>query len=154
MPTTVGSRSDTGSSARRCTRSLRRRCADHCIPPRVALIEAAELARGLPLRDALRRAALGAGGRFYAPGRVDSEYVALLEEALRLVDTRQQAVHARLLGRLGEALVGEPGGRPEALGAAAVTIARASGTDEALVSALLSRHATLLNPVHVAERIE
>ena len=121
---------------------------------RAAFMEAAELARRLAMPDALLRAALGAGGRFYAPGRVDSEYVALLEEALRLVDTRQQAVHARLLGRLGEALVGEPGGRPEALGAAAVTIARASGTDEALVSALLSRHATLLNPVHVAERIE
>ena len=118
---------------------------------RGAFDEAAVLARRRTDGDALVRAALGAGGRFYAPGRADRAYVALLEEALGAVTDRAQ--RARILARLAQALASGGGERPAALSAEALGLARGTDDRAALASALLSRHAALLHIRHLDERL-
>jgi len=121
---------------------------------REAFIEAADLARRRGAEQPIVEAALGVGGRFYAPGRLDPEYVALLKEAIAVVSPHEQAVRARLLARLAEALaVDTPGEEPEELSGQAVQTARRSGDDAATVAALLSRHAALLHVRHLDERL-
>ena len=112
---------------------------------------AAELARGRHDGDALVRAALGAGGRFYAPGREDAAYVALLEEALDVEP--EPRLRARLLARLAEALVSRPDHeRAGRLSQEAIALAIDADDGEALAACLLSRHAALLDVRHLDER--
>jgi DNA-binding SARP family transcriptional activator len=118
---------------------------------RLAFDDAAVLARRRGDRDALVRAALGAGGRFYAPGHGDRAYVALLEEALGAVTDR--ALRARVLARLAQALASSGGERPATLSAEALSLARGANDRSALAAALLSRHAALLHISHLDERL-
>ncbi len=115
---------------------------------RAAYHEAAEIARRRGDTATLVTAALGAGGRVYAPGRRDPKYVQLVETALAAVG--EEPARARLLGRLAEAL--PDGERRTETAGAAVRLARASGDGEALAGALLSRHAARLHARHLKER--
>lgn len=121
--------------------------------PRMAFEEAAVLARELGSAERLARAALGAGGRFYAPGVPDRPYVALLEEALATIEPADSLLRSRLLSRLAEQLVSlEPSGRPAEVAREALAMARRIGEPGALASALMSRHAALLAVEHAEER--
>jgi AAA ATPase-like protein len=123
-------------------------------PDRAApFVEAIALARDLGSPERLARAALGAGGRFYAPGPVDEAYVRLLEEALDALDPSDSPLRARLLARLAERLVfAEPAEAAEALAREAAAMARTTGDPVALESALMALHATLLHVRYARER--
>jgi AAA ATPase-like protein len=115
--------------------------------------QAIELARGLGSADRLARAALGAGGRFYAPGPIDVPEVELLDEALAELPAGDSALRVRLLARQAQNLVcGEPAARAPELADEAVAMARRLGEPEALAVALIGRHATLLHADHATER--
>jgi DNA-binding SARP family transcriptional activator len=121
--------------------------------PAATFLEAAALAREIGSPARLANAALGAGGRFYAPGPVDPAYVALLEEALGALDPGDSSLCARLLVRLAERLaLAEPVARAEALAREAVSMARRIGELSALATALMGLHAALLHVRHAAER--
>jgi AAA ATPase domain len=121
--------------------------------PRAPFVQAVELARRVGAPDRLARAALGAGGRFYAPGTTDEAYIALLEEALAALEPGDSVLRVRLLARLAEQLVFAP--PPERAGeraAEALDMARRLGEAGALTAALMGRHAALLHAEHARER--
>ena len=90
--------------------------------------EAVELARGLDSSDRLARAALGAGGRFYAPGATDEAYIDLLEEALAALEPGDSVLRVQVLARLAEKLVfAQPPQRAGELAAEAIGMARRLG---------------------------
>src|SRR4051794_393621 len=104
---------------------------------RACLLEAVGLAKQLGDNDLLGRAALSLGGFGLSPGIVDSELVAVLEEALGAVDPTDSALRARLLVRLAVAMYwcNEPD-RREALVDEAVAIARRLGDPATLAFVL------------------
>jgi hypothetical protein len=115
--------------------------------------QAIELARGLGSADRLARAALGAGGRFYAPGAIDLREIALFDEALAELPPGDSALRVRLLARQAENLVcAAPSSRARELANEAVTMARRLGEPEALAAALVGQHAALLHSDHANER--
>jgi RecA/RadA recombinase len=121
--------------------------------PRATFAEAVELARRLDSSDRLARAALGAGGRFYAPGATDEAYIDLLEEALAALEPGDSVLRVQVLARLAEKLVfAQPPQRAGELAAEAIGMARRLGEAGALVAALMGRHAALLQPEHARER--
>ena len=121
--------------------------------PRSAFVEALELARGLASPDRLARAALGAGGRFYAPGDTDEAYIGLLEEVLAALEPGDSVLRVRVLVRLAENLVfAEPPTRAGELAAEAIGMSRRLGEASGLVAALMGRHAALLHAEHAHER--
>ena len=121
--------------------------------PRSTFVEAVELARRLASPDRLARAALGAGGRFYAPGATDHAYIELLEEALAALEPGDSVLRVRILARLAEKLVfARPPERADELAAEAVRMARRLGEAGALAAALMGRHAALLHAGHTQER--
>jgi tetratricopeptide (TPR) repeat protein len=121
--------------------------------PRSTFMEAVELARRLPLSERLARAALGAGGRFYAPGATDHAYIELLEEALAALEPGDSVLRVRVLARLAEKKVfAVPVERAGELAAEAVEMARRLGEAGALAAALMARHAALLYAGHAQER--
>jgi AAA ATPase domain len=121
--------------------------------PRSTFVEAVELARRLASPGRLARAALGAGGRFYAPGAIDEAYIELLEEALRALEPGDSVLRVRVLARLAENLVfAPPPERASELAAEAVGMARRLGEAGALAAALMGRHAALLHAEHTHER--
>jgi hypothetical protein len=121
--------------------------------PRSTFVEAVELARRLASPERLARAALGAGGRFYAPGATDEAYIELLEEALAALEPGDSVLRVRLLARLAEQLVfAQPPERAGELAADAVGMARRLGEAAALAAALMGRHAALLHAEHAQER--
>ena len=121
--------------------------------PRSTFVEAVELARRLASPGRLARAALGAGGRFYAPGATDEAYIELLEEALTALEPGDSVLRVRLLARLAEKLVfAQPPERAGELAADAVGMARRLGEAGALAAALMGRHAALLHAEHTQER--
>ena len=118
---------------------------------RDAYFAAAELARGCGDAEALVAAALGAGGRVYAPGQSDPQYVELVESALAAADA-EGGIRARLLGRLAEAL---PDGAPRSRASDdALRLGRASGDPSTVAVTLLSRHAALLHISGLDDRLE
>jgi hypothetical protein len=120
---------------------------------RSTFVEAVELARGLASPERLARAALGAGGRFYAPGATDESYIELLEDALTALEPGDSVLRVRLLARLAEKLVfAQPPERAGELAADAVAMARRLGEAGALAAALMGRHAALLHAEHTKER--
>ncbi|MDP8942519.1 MAG: AAA family ATPase [Actinomycetota bacterium] len=121
---------------------------------REAFEHGAALARRLGSSQALARAALGAGGRFYAPGGVDEGYIQLLEEALHELPDEDAPVRAKLLARLAEKLVfADPGDRSLDLSFEAIEMAMRVGDRDALAAALRARHAALLHVDHLDERL-
>jgi tetratricopeptide (TPR) repeat protein len=121
--------------------------------PGSTFVEAVELARRLGSAGRLARAALGAGGRFYAPGATDEGYIELLEEALRALEPGDSVLRVRILARLAEKLVFvPPPQRAGELAADAVGMARRLGEADALAAALMGRHAALLHAEHTHQR--
>jgi tetratricopeptide (TPR) repeat protein len=116
-------------------------------------MQAIELARALGSGDRLAQAALGAGGRFYAPGPTDRPEIDLLEEALAGLPAGDSALRVRVLARQAENLVcAEPTARSRALADEALEMARRLGEPEALTAALMGLHAALLHADHADER--
>jgi tetratricopeptide (TPR) repeat protein len=121
--------------------------------PRSTFAEALELARGLASSGRLARAALGAGGRFYAPGDTDDPCIELLEEALAALEPGDSVLRVRLLAALAEKLVfAQPPERAAGVAAEATGMARRLGEASGLAAALMARHATLLHAEHTHER--
>jgi hypothetical protein len=121
--------------------------------PRAPFERAVELARGLDSPERLAAAALGAGGRFYAPVATDTPYTRLLDEVLAVLEPGDSALRVRVLARLAETLVFEqPLRRAGELAREAVAMARRLGEPDALAVALMGCHAALLHVEHVEER--
>jgi hypothetical protein len=115
--------------------------------------QAIELARELGSADRLAQAALGAGGRFYAPGVIDRPEIELLDEALAGLPAGDSALRVRTLARQAENLVfAEPAARSRELAHDAVDMARRLGEPEALAAALMGLHAALLHADHAEQR--
>lgn len=112
---------------------------------------AAEIARRLRAPEWLARAALGYGGMWSEVGVVDEALVGLLREALASLEDGEGALRVRLRSRLAlELYLDDEGDR---LSREAVQTARRIGEPAGLLSALHSRHATLLRPESLAERL-
>jgi DNA-binding SARP family transcriptional activator/tetratricopeptide (TPR) repeat protein len=119
---------------------------------RDAFLQAARLARERGDAQALARAALGLGERYWEANLVDREYGALLGEALEALGTDDCALRARVLARFAENLhfTAEHGLRASA---EAVAMARRLGDRPALMTALMARHVVLLDIEHLDERV-
>lgn len=116
--------------------------------------EAAEVARAAGLAEPLAAAVLGMTGRFYEAGVADPSTLGLVEEALARLGEDDSVLRARLLSRLSDGLhVAADETRREAVSAEAVAMARRLGDDDALTVALMARHAALLHPAHLDERL-
>jgi tetratricopeptide (TPR) repeat protein len=121
--------------------------------PRSTFAEALELARELGSPGRMARAALGLGGRFYAPAAPDLGYAELLEEVLAALGPDDSSMRVRLLARLAENLVfAEPPVQAVEPAEEALGMARRLAEPTALAAALLGRHAALLDVEHAAER--
>ena len=120
--------------------------------PRLTFAEALELARGLGSADRLARAALGAGGRFYAPVATDFGYTGLLDEVLVALGPADCALRVRVLARLAENLVLAQPAEARKLADEALGMARRLGEPSALAAALMGRHAALLFVEYAPER--
>ena len=105
--------------------------------------------------EQLACAALGIGERYWEANVADVEYRRLLEEVLEALSDDKAALRARVMGRLAENLhfQGEED-RAAALSREAVETARGAGNRDALVTALMCRHVTLLHIEHLDERLE
>ncbi len=119
---------------------------------RAAFDAAAEIAARRGDKATLVRAALGAGGRFYAPGRRDPARVELLERALRSAGPGDARIRTRLLGRLAEALTDDV--RRVEVSTESLRLARATREPAILAPALLSHHAAHLHTSHLDARLE
>ncbi len=116
-----------------------------------ACAAAIDATRGDPVR--FGQAVLTSCGLGVAIVGVDRKRVALLEEALD--GLRDDALRARLLGRLAIALYYDPGrSRSGPLSAEAIEAARAADDPDALLAALNSRHVALWHPSGLAERFQ
>lgn len=121
---------------------------------RATFAAAAALARSLS--DALRLAhsALGLAGTVVTPGVVDEQVVALLEEALTALGKGDDALRARLLGRLAMEYRYSPlREQRDAHSAQALAIARGLGDPAELAIALQARHYALLAPDTLEQRM-
>jgi hypothetical protein len=118
--------------------------------------QAAEQARRLALPDVLARAALGlAGLGFGLPrGVVDPEIVGLLEEALRGIGDRRDALWARVAVRLAVELhFSAEAERRDALSQEAVAVARRAGDRATLAYVINARHFAVWDSSVVDERL-
>lgn len=108
---------------------------------REAFSEAAGIAEQLSLAEPLARAALGVGGKMGLPlegGIVDTVLITLLERALELLGSGHQPLRARLMGRLGSAMLfSADRDRGDELAQQAIKIAR-DENDDALLARILS----------------
>jgi class 3 adenylate cyclase/tetratricopeptide (TPR) repeat protein len=118
------------------------------------LAEVAEFARSSDHAVLLARTALARGGvgvRVFDP---DEELVALLEEALGMLDTAASALRARLLARLAiEVYYEDPPTYREELSEEAVRLAREAGEPDGLLDALTARRVTLWSPDRLDDRL-
>jgi len=121
--------------------------------PRSTFARALELARELGSADRLARAALGAGGRFYAPVATDSPYTDLLDDVLATLGPDDRALTVRVQARLAENLVLAQPAQALELADKALGMARRLGEPTSLAAALMGRHAALLHVEHAAERV-
>lgn len=115
---------------------------------------AAELAKTLQAPTELARAALGFGGELLIPGRIDTELVHLLENALAAQPTDESTLRAQLLGRLAMELYHAPEPQQrEQLSAQAVALAQRLGDTATLANVLSTRRYAIWAPAHLAERL-
>lgn len=115
---------------------------------------AAEISRSLGRPDMLARAALGVSMQGPIVGTVDSENVALLEEAVVANGPEDSAARALLISRLADNLHWSDR-QPAAISLSeeAVEIARRVRDPSTLACALWTRHAAVWNPDNVDERL-
>jgi class 3 adenylate cyclase/tetratricopeptide (TPR) repeat protein len=125
---------------------------------RAAFTEAVSIARRHAMSEQLARAALGMGGgqSFDIPAfAVDSELLAVLEEALTILGPADSGLRARVLGRTAVALYfSEDAERRNATAREAVDVARRVGDNGALAYALSARRFALWGPESAGERLE
>jgi DNA-binding SARP family transcriptional activator/tetratricopeptide (TPR) repeat protein len=122
-----------------------------------AFAEVVAVARQLGSGELLAQAALGAGGVGVTIVEVDTDLVALLEEALAALGDTNPGLRARLLSRLATELyyTGESGrDRGRALTADAVAMARRGEDVETLAETLAGRRVALWDPRHLEARLE
>jgi tetratricopeptide (TPR) repeat protein len=120
-----------------------------------AFAQAANVARANGMSHELAHAALGYGGVVVRPGETDETLLALLEQALEQVADDEQALRARLLGRLARELHFSPTpARARSLAAEAVTLAEADGDPAVRAYALTAWHISRALPETVDERLE
>jgi class 3 adenylate cyclase/tetratricopeptide (TPR) repeat protein len=128
------------------------------VTAREAFTTAAAIARRDAMPEQLARAAIGIGGgqTFDIPAfTVDSELVAVLEEALEALGPEDGGMRARVLGRLAVALYfSEDREGREQMSLEAVDIARRVGDNAALAYALSARRFALWGPEAADERLE
>jgi hypothetical protein len=116
--------------------------------------DAAARARASGDAELLARAALGHAGLAITIIELDAATIALLEEALAAVGDARPALRSQLLARLAVELYYAPSrDRSEALSAAAVATARASGDRRTLALALNARRVALWRPDRLPERL-
>jgi class 3 adenylate cyclase/tetratricopeptide (TPR) repeat protein len=114
--------------------------------------QAAELARRLNWPEGLAIAALGSGR--ITTGAVDTALVAQLEEALRGLDERNDALRVRLLARLSAALYpSDAQDRVASLSQEAVALARQLDDPALLATALNARRLAIWGPDSLAEQL-
>ena len=114
--------------------------------------QAADLARRLNWPEGLANAALGSGR--VTTGAVDTALVALLEEALRGLDERDDALRVRLLARLSAALYpSDAQDRVASLSFEAVEMARRLDDPALLATALNARRLAIWGPDSLAEQL-
>jgi DNA-binding CsgD family transcriptional regulator len=107
-----------------------------------------------PAAALLARAALGYGGPRGTLGVVDAALIGWLEEALAALGEADDALRARLLGRLAvEHYHASRRERRLALSHEAVATARRAGDPAALAAALTARHDALWEPEAIQERL-
>ncbi|MGE0542109.1 MAG: AAA family ATPase [Dehalococcoidia bacterium] len=117
-------------------------------------VQVAALAHTLGLAALQARAALGYGGYRGQPGRVDTVFVGLAEEALTALGDEVSGLRARLLARLAMELAsGFDFERCDALSEEAVDVARRSGDLAARAATLVGRHYATHNPDNLPERL-
>jgi len=122
-----------------------------------AFTRATELARELDDAVLLARAALAAGtwSTTLFGVNVNTEMVALLEEALAAIGDAASGVRAMLLARLAQELAAtEPRNRALELCEEAIETARRVNDNAAMVSALWTQHQLLWGPDGVEKRLE
>jgi DNA-binding SARP family transcriptional activator len=115
-------------------------------------VRALSVARSLGAPTRLAEAVLGIGGRFYATDYPDVPYIQLLEQTLAALGDERGPIRARMLGRLAEHLMLVDPERALSLSQLALETARERSEPSLLITTLLSRHAALLAPHHLAER--
>jgi len=121
---------------------------------RETYFEAAASARQRGAADQLAFAALGLGERYWEANAVDPRYPRLLAEALQVLPAQDGDLRARLIGRRAESLhftADENYG--ERLSLEGLQMARRLDHVETLLTALMSRHVTLLHIEHLDERV-
>jgi DNA-binding SARP family transcriptional activator len=126
---------------------------------RSTFMQAADTAKALGDQTRFARAALGFGGPLADFGLVNEPLIALLEEALGILNEDELALRARVLGRLADALYWvDPERRPGVaeerarLSAEGVRLARRAGDPDALAAALHGRWYATWRPDNAEER--
>ncbi len=122
---------------------------------RAAFQASAELARGAGAIDRLARAGLGYGGQLgFGTGLRDEALIGMLEGALAGLAESDEAVRAKVMSRLAEALTfgGEPRRREE-LCAEAEAIGRRLGDPAVLAYVLSGRHYATYQPANAEARL-
>jgi DNA-binding SARP family transcriptional activator/tetratricopeptide (TPR) repeat protein len=105
--------------------------------------------------DAEQLALAALGGRHYESGERDDARVALLEEALTALGDADSVLRVRVLARLAEALhFAEAQERALTVSREGMEVAQRLGEPDAMIAALLGRHAALLHVAHVDERLD
>lgn len=117
--------------------------------------EAAEVASERRLPEHLARAALGYGGRMaFGAGLRDEALIAMLEAGLKALPEDHQALRARVMARLAEALTfSEARERRASLCEQALAIARTRRDPVAVASVLTNEHWALWSPANLERRL-
>jgi class 3 adenylate cyclase/tetratricopeptide (TPR) repeat protein len=113
---------------------------------------AADVARAAGATRQFARAALGVANKFEI-GLIESELIELVEEALASCGDEPSETRAELMAALAVAIYFEDRPRADRLGAEAVEMARAVGSEHTLAVTLLARHFTIWEPERLDERL-
>lgn len=120
---------------------------------RKTCLEAADRAKRLANFDLFARAVVTAGRAISDSGVTDSALVALLTEALEVLEEADSPVRAQVLARLGVELYWSERDRGTHLCQKAVDIARRLGDRHTLILVLWAHHLSLRNPDSIQDRL-